>query len=212
MVGAMAFNNTKNTETTDIAADEDEAGGLASEQSQESSAQQITDADADIDRQQDNDELGTADEANGNVTEVNGAAAEGTGLRGFAAGAAAVVSAGVGLSSLTGTPLSEMLRNRQDIIGQIQTSSGAGGDQVEAVYGAPWHAAALMNGLFALLAVLLGGALLVGLAHRPDSRQWVRAVALGGVVLGVIGLVVAGAMYLDIFPQPELPPTPLPPG
>ncbi|MBR7678015.1 hypothetical protein KDA82_34535 [Streptomyces daliensis] len=42
---------------------------------------------------------------------------------GLGAGAAAVVSAGLGLVSLTGTSLSEMLRDRKQLIGQIESSS-----------------------------------------------------------------------------------------
>lgn len=128
---------------------------------------------------------------------------------GFVAGFAAVVSAGLGLSSITGTSLSDMLRARQEIIGQIEASTGGGGDQVEALYGAPWDVAAVVNGIFALLAVLIGGALLGLLARRSDATSWMKAVALGGTVLGVLGLVIAGGMYLDLFgAQPELPAAP----
>ncbi|MFE7776889.1 hypothetical protein ACFU5O_23955 [Streptomyces sp. NPDC057445] len=125
---------------------------------------------------------------------------------GFAAGAAAVVSAGLGLGSLTGTPLSDMLRSRKELIGQIEASTGGGGDQINAFYSAPWHTAALVNGIFALAAVVIGGALVAVHARRADTRPWVKAVALGGVALGGIGLLVAGGMYLDVFAgTPELP-------
>ncbi|MGP3924298.1 hypothetical protein [Streptomyces sp. 8N616] len=131
---------------------------------------------------------------------------------GFAAGAAAVVSAGLGLCSLTGTALGDMLRSRKELIGQIETSTGGGGggggggDQINAFYSAPWHTAALVNGVFALAAVVIGGVLLAVHARRSDTRPWVKAVALGSVVLGAIGLLVAGGMYLDLFAStPELP-------
>ncbi|MFC4493911.1 hypothetical protein ACFPA8_07150 [Streptomyces ovatisporus] len=131
---------------------------------------------------------------------------------GFGAGAAAVVSAGLGLCSLTGTSLSEMLRERKQMIGQIEASSqpptggGGGADQITALYGAPWHASALFNGVFALLAVVVGGILLALVSKRADTGSWVKAVALGGLILGIIGLVVAGGMYLDLFAsQPEVP-------
>jgi hypothetical protein len=136
---------------------------------------------------------------------------------GLGAGAAAVVSAGLGLSSLTGTSLSEMLRDRKQLIGQIESSAqgqqgGGGADQITALYGAPWHATALLNGIFALLAVLVGGVLLALVARRAETRSWVNAVALGGVVLGVIGLLVAGGMYLDLFAAaPQVPSTPTAP-
>lgn len=137
------------------------------------------------------------------------------GMGGVGAGAAAVVSAGLGLSSITGTSLSEMLRDRKQLIGQIESQAqgaqggGGGGDQISALYGAPWHATALLNGIFALLAVLVGGVLLALVAKRAETRSWVKAVALSGLVLGGIGLLVAGGMYLDLFAAaPEMPSAP----
>ncbi|SNR28004.1 hypothetical protein SAMN06265360_101152 [Haloechinothrix alba] len=139
-------------------------------------------------------------------------AATGTGSAGgFAAGAGAVISAGLGLASLTGTSLGEMLKTRKEIIGQIESGTGGGGDQIEAFYGAPWDVAALINGITGLIAVVLGGVLLAALARRADAHTWVKAVALGGAVLGVIGLLVAGGMYFDLFASaPELPQQPAP--
>lgn len=125
------------------------------------------------------------------------------------AGAGAVVSAGLGVVSLTGTPLADMLRSRQEIIGQIETATGAGGGEIEAFYGAPWNVAAVANGVFGLLAVLLGGVLLVALGARRDDRGWVRALAWGGVILGALGMFIAAGMFFDLFAaQPELPPMP----
>ncbi|WP_051723341.1 hypothetical protein [Streptomyces albus] len=125
---------------------------------------------------------------------------------GFGAGAAAVVSAAFGLCSLTGTSIGQMLHARKELIGQIEASSGGGGDQIEAYYSVPWHTAALLNGIFALLAILVGGLLLALHAQRAETRSWVKSVALGGLVLGVVGLLVSLGMYLDLFAKaPELP-------
>ncbi|MBO8185925.1 hypothetical protein [Streptomyces spirodelae] len=126
-------------------------------------------------------------------------------------GAFAVVSAGLGLASLTGTSFSDMLRERKALIGQINGAQGGGSaaDQVNAVYGAPWHTAAVVNGIFAVLALVVGGLVLATLSGRPWARGWVKAVALGGVVLGLLGLVVAGGMYFDLLAaQPEVPSSP----
>ncbi len=131
----------------------------------------------------------------------------------FAAGAVAIVSAGLGLVSLTGSSLGEMLRTRQEIVGQIELRSGAGGDQVEAAYGAPWDTIAMVNGAFALLALLVGGALLAVQAANAEAKSWIKAVALAGALLGVIGLGIAGGMYLDLFgADPVLPQAPTMPG
>lgn len=128
---------------------------------------------------------------------------------GSGSGAAAVVSAGLGIVSLTGTGLGDMLRARMEIIGQIKIGGGGAGgrglDQVDALYGAPWHTAALVNGVFALVAVVIGVGLLAVYHGRADARPWVRAIALGGAVLGGIGVLIAGGMYFDLFAaQPAL--------
>ncbi|TQM10042.1 hypothetical protein FB558_5823 [Pseudonocardia kunmingensis] len=102
------------------------------------------------------------------------------------------------------------MRSRQEIVGQIEaTVSGGAGDQVDALYGAPWHTAALVNGVIALLAVLVGGVLLAAHSRRTGTASWIKALALGGAVLGALGMLVAGGMYLDLFAaQPQLPTAP----
>ena len=132
---------------------------------------------------------------------------------GALAGGGAVVSAGLGLASLTGTSLTDMLRDRQQLIGQIEAATGMPGDQIQSFYGAPWHTAAMVNGIVALIAVVVGAVLMLGPARKPGAPAWARPVALGGVVLGVLGLLVSGGMYLDLFAaQPALPAMPAFPG
>lgn len=177
----MASENTVNTETIDSNLEGEREEPPAAEQVQESSPEKAPTTDG---------------------GDVGDSASTG----GFGTGAAAVVSAGLGLSSLTGTSLGDMLRSRAEIAGQIKAGTGGGGNPVEALYGTPWHTAALVNGLFALVAVLVGGVVLAAYARRADPRPWVRAMALGGAVLGVIGLLVSGGMYLDLFAgQPVMP-------
>jgi len=193
---------------TDTTKTETEKAGTAPETPQDKAstadvpAQQRTDADeapADVVVEEDDDLDLDADEHRDAASVLRG---------GWGAGAAAVVSAGLGLSSLTGTSLSEMLRDRKQLIGQIESSAqgqsggGGGADQISALYGAPWHATALFNGIFALLAVVVGGVLLALVSKRADTRSWVKALALGGLILGVLGLLVAGGMYLDVFASP----------
>lgn len=125
---------------------------------------------------------------------------------GIAAGAAAVAGAVLGFASLTGTWVGRLAAEREALLGQMKTSSGQAQpqEQIAAVYTAPWHTTALFQGFFAVAALLVAGAVLLlprvttapdGLARAP----WVRAVAWAGVALGGLGLLLSGAMFLDVF-------------
>lgn len=128
----------------------------------------------------------------------------------LATGAAAVVGAGLGLASLTGTWLSDSMSDRQELIGQINSGQTAvPSEQIAAIYGSPAHTTALFNGFFALAAVIVTGAVLLLPAVRKRSEElstWVRAMAFGGLTLGALGLVIAGVMWFDVFT--ELPAVP----
>lgn len=195
----MTVESTQSTDTTEPKSedvtDTDQVGNPSSDATEQATGAQVT-----------------GEQIAAGLPDSTGVAANSG--RSVLTGAGAVVAAGLGLSSMTGTTLSDMLQSRQEIIGQIAASTGAGGDPVEAAYGAPWHAAAAVNGVFALLAVLLGGALLAAVARKADTRPWVRALAFGGVLLGAVGLVVSAGMYLDLFAaQPTVPTQPaIPPG
>ncbi|OKI09181.1 hypothetical protein A6A06_00140 [Streptomyces sp. CB02923] len=120
-----------------------------------------------------------------------------------ASGAGAVAAAGLGLASLTGTWAGTVLAERQTLLGQIKLQTGKATDQIGTVYGAPWHTHALVNGIFALLAIVVAGLVLTW--PRPT---WVRAVAWGGIALGVVGIIVSAGMYFDLFASmPTLPKT-----
>lgn len=127
---------------------------------------------------------------------------------GIAAGAGAVVAAGLGLASVTGTWLGTTLAERANLMGQIKVQSGKAqaADQISAVYGASWHTNALVNGFFALLAVIAATVVVTTTRHRPT---WVKAVAWGGLVLGVLGILISAGMYLDLFgSMPTVPKAP----
>lgn len=208
----MSFDSDTKTETADTKPDGAPEAAPEAESAGEQATAASTEASDTVTDTPESTDTDTADPAvvpeTGDDTAVVPSATAPRG--GFLAGAAAVLSAGIGVSSLTGTSLSEMLRSRQEVIGQIEAGSGGGGgDQVQALYGTPWHTTAVVNGIFALIAVLIGGALLAVHAKRADTRPWVKAVALGGIVLGALGLLVAGGMYFDLFgAQPELPAMP----
>ncbi|MEW2258770.1 hypothetical protein [Streptomyces sp. NPDC047869] len=120
---------------------------------------------------------------------------------GVGLGAGAVVSAALGLVSLTGGWIGTVAAARETLVGQLQTSSGASvAKQIKEVYGDAWHTTALWAGLFALAALVTGVVVLVrpafGAPGRPRAA-WIRSVAWGGVSLGVIGLLLAVLKYSD---------------
>jgi hypothetical protein len=116
-------------------------------------------------------------------------------------GAGAVVAAALGVVSLTGGWLGTVAGARQSLVGQLQTSQGASvSKQIQAVYGDQWHAIALVAGAFALVGLIVGVAVLVTPAFgEPGEAQpaWIKSVSWAGVVLGVIGLLLAVLKYSD---------------
>ncbi|WP_329621035.1 hypothetical protein OG357_11415 [Streptomyces sp. NBC_01255] len=116
---------------------------------------------------------------------------------GVGAGGAAVVSAALGAVALTGTWTGKVVSERETLIGQINSQSAAPAQQISEIYGDAWHSTALVNGVFALLALVT--AVLVLVLARPDRPVWVRAVAIAGAVLGGLGLLLSVGTYFDLF-------------
>ncbi|CAM5595574.1 hypothetical protein [Streptomyces narbonensis] len=116
---------------------------------------------------------------------------------GVGAGGAAVVSAALGAVALTGTWTGKVVSERETLIGQITSQSGPPAQQISEIYGDAWHSTALVNGVFSLLALVT--AVLVLVLARPERPVWVRAVALGGAVLGGLGLLLSVGTYFDLF-------------
>ncbi|WP_432178969.1 hypothetical protein [Streptomyces sp. NBC_00063] len=118
-------------------------------------------------------------------------------------GAGAVVSAALGVVALSGSWVATVASARESLIGQLQTSQSASvAKQVSEVYGDSWHATALVGGIFALLALIVGAAVLArpafGAPGRPQA-VWIKSVAWAGVSLGILGLLLAVAKYTDIL-------------
>ncbi|MFD8207513.1 hypothetical protein ACFV2S_14150 [Streptomyces sp. NPDC059695] len=123
-------------------------------------------------------------------------AASGQAATGVGAGAAAVVSAALAAVALTGTWTGRVVAERETLVGQIKTSNGGSpAQQISEIYGDAWHSTALVNGVFALLALIVG-VLVLTLPRRP---AWVRAVAVAGAVLGGLGLLLSVGTYFDLF-------------
>ncbi|MFI2208278.1 hypothetical protein [Streptomyces sp. NPDC020141] len=119
---------------------------------------------------------------------------------GLLASAAGVVAAGLSVIGLSGSWVGTIAAERQSLVGRFETSQSATpAEQISALYGDAWHTTALINGVFATLAVIIGLAVLA----LPRQAGWVRAVAAGGAALGGLGLLAAIGMYVDILPLPD---------
>ncbi|MFI5726256.1 hypothetical protein [Streptomyces cyaneofuscatus] len=123
---------------------------------------------------------------------------------GVGAGAMAVVSAALGIVALTGAWSGRVAAERETLMGQIQTAGGSSAaQQISEIYGDAWHTTALVNGIFAVLALLVGAFVLARPAFgTPATRPqpaWIRAVALAGIALGTLGVLISAGMYFDLF-------------
>ncbi|MEU2585174.1 hypothetical protein ABZ612_19885 [Streptomyces avermitilis] len=152
---------------------------------------------AETDAAADESEEATGDEVDGLREDTQ------EGPSGVGQGAGAVVSAGLGLVSLTGSWVATVAAARETLVGQLGTSSSASvATQVKEVYGDAWATTALIGGLFALAALIVGVVVLArpafGAPGKPQPA-WIKSVAWGGVALGVIGLLLAVAKYTDII-------------
>jgi hypothetical protein len=159
----------------------------------------VTKADTDV-----TDEVTEADSETEVDDEAEGLAEdEQEGPTGVGAGAAAVVSAGLGLVSLTGSWIGTVAAARETLVGQLETASTATvAKQVKEIYGDAWQTSALWAGFFALAALIVGVFVLArpafGAPGKPQA-VWIKSVAWGGVALGVIGLLLAVLKYTDIL-------------
>ncbi|MCS0604104.1 hypothetical protein NX794_23235 [Streptomyces sp. LP11] len=181
--GAEAGTAARNDETTDGTTEENATPAHAEARPEGVAAEADTDTVADGEEGLD-------------VPEPERKESSGVGL-----GAGAVVSAGLGLVSLSGGWIGTIAGAREQLIGQLHTSSTAGvATQIKEVYGDSWHTTALWAGLFALAALLSGVVVLVrpafGAPGRPQA-PWIKSVAWAGVSLGVIGLLLAVLKYSD---------------
>jgi hypothetical protein len=137
------------------------------------------------------------------LDEAGEAASEQERPSGVGQGAAAVVSAALGLVSLTGSWVGTVAAARQNLIGQLETTQNASvAKQIQAVYGDAWQTTALWAGLFALTALIVGVVTLARPAFGTPGRvqaPWIKSVAWAGVALGVIGLFLAVLKYTDVL-------------
>lgn len=120
--------------------------------------------------------------------------------KGVLGGAFGIAAGALGLASITGTWVSNVVYERQQLIGSIASNGKSSAQVIAAEYATPWHKVAMLNGVFAVAAVVIAFFVLIGgyfLASRP-MPGWARAVAWAALALGVIGLGVSAVMYFDL--------------
>ncbi|GJF20793.1 hypothetical protein SHO565_13570 [Streptomyces sp. HO565] len=142
------------------------------------------------------------DEA-GAGTYADAGAVEKDGPTGVGQGAGAVVSAGLGIVSLTGSWVGTVASAREAVFGQLETTQSSNVQtMLEKGYGDAWQATALWGGAFALVALIVGVVVLVrpafGAPGKPQAA-WIKSVSWAGVALGVIGLILAVLKYTDVM-------------
>ncbi|MFE1442405.1 hypothetical protein [Streptomyces sp. NPDC058739] len=142
-------------------------------------------------------------EASEETVEASETAEDQAGPSGVGQGAGAVVSAALGLVSLTGGWIGTVASARESLIGQLETSSSSSvATMVKEGYGDAWQAGALWAGLFALAALITGVVVLArpafGAPGRPQA-PWIKSVAWAGVALGVVGLLLAVLKYTGVL-------------
>ncbi|TPQ15775.1 hypothetical protein [Streptomyces sporangiiformans] len=157
----------------------------------------------DADTADDQADVEARDESEQTGPDFDEGAGTDTGGSGVGQGAAAVVSAGLGIVSLTGSWVGTVAQARDSLYGQLEVAQNSGvGTQLKQLYGDSWNAQAAVAGFFALAALIVGVVVLVRPAFgNPDRLQapWVKSVAWAGVSLGVIGLLLAALKYTDIL-------------
>ncbi|MEQ6024014.1 hypothetical protein SOM70_15720 [Streptomyces salinarius] len=147
---------------------------------------------------------GAGPEADADITDkTDDTDATEAGPTGVGQGAGAVVSAGLGIVSLTGSWVGTVASARESLMGQLETSSSSNvGTLIEKGYGNAWQATAMWGGVFALVALIVGVVVLArpafGAPGRPQA-PWIKSVAWAGVALGVIGLLLAVLKYTDVL-------------
>lgn len=126
------------------------------------------------------------------------------GPTGVGQGAAAVVSAVLGLVSLTGGWIGNVAAQKESLLSQMENSSqnSSVATLLKEGYGDVWNVSALYGGMFALTALIVGALVLIRPAFgepRAPQAAWIKSVSWAGVALGVIGLLLAVLKYTDVL-------------
>ncbi|MGW7458251.1 hypothetical protein [Streptomyces sp. NPDC054797] len=117
--------------------------------------------------------------------------------------ASAIVAAGLGVVALSGSWVAGIVSERASVTGRLELSQGADANaQIAAQFADPWHATAMVNGVFSALALIIATFVLALPAFSTPERTlptWVRSVSWAGIALGALGVLLFVLMYFDLL-------------
>ncbi len=119
---------------------------------------------------------------------------------GFVSGAFGITSLVLAAASLTGGWLGTVYGARAEYNAELKAKQQSTQASLDAFHSA-WHAQAAFGGIFALAALLIGAGVLAspGLLLSGRTPTWARATALGGIILGLIGLLLALLTWFNVL-------------
>ncbi|MFB7467236.1 hypothetical protein ACFCZ1_27680 [Streptomyces sp. NPDC056224] len=119
------------------------------------------------------------------------------------AAASAIVAAGLSVVALSGSWVAGIVSERKSITGRLELTQAADANaQIAAQFIGPWHSTALVNGIFATLALIIAVFVLALPAFSTPERTlpaWVRSVSWAAIALGALGILLFVLMYFDLL-------------
>ncbi|MGW0751532.1 hypothetical protein [Streptomyces sp. NPDC002587] len=119
------------------------------------------------------------------------------------AAASAIVAAGLSVVALSGSWVAGIVSERKSITGRLELTQAADANaQIAAQFIGPWHSTALVNGIFATLALIIAVFVLALPAFSTPERilpAWIRSVSWAAIALGALGILLFVLMYFDLL-------------
>jgi len=119
---------------------------------------------------------------------------------GFVSGGFGLTSLVLAIASLSGGWLGNVYGTRAEYIVELNTKTQSTQASLNAFH-SNWHGQAAVGGIFALAALLVGAGVLASPSLLLSGRTpaWARAAALGGVIIALIGLLLAILAWFNVL-------------
>lgn len=124
---------------------------------------------------------------------------------GLVSGAFGLTALAFAVTSLTGGWIGNIYGNRAqyntELHAKAATSQAQSTQNSLDAFGSGWHAQAAVSGIFALAALLFGAGVLAspGLLLSGRTPAWARGAALGAVIIGAVGLLLAVLTWFGLL-------------